>query len=106
MKGFKNLNVHEMTHEKLAFLARSQGKSMSSLLDDVIDALFQVGLNFTSNANLEVVVSLLSNRVTFDFSGKSSFQIGEISQEELENMREKLFKEAKASIEQKKEKTK
>jgi hypothetical protein len=101
-KKFKQVSIPLKTYEKLCFLAKAQGLSYSKLLVNFTEPLFQVGLNYPKSANLETEISILSSSVTFRFSGKSTFVLGQCSEKELEDMRHRLFTEAQTEIHKKK----
>jgi hypothetical protein len=98
MKGFKNLNLHEKSYEMLRFMANSQGKSMSKLLDEILDSLFVVGINYPRTSIMEHETSILGHAVTFRFSGRSTFYVGTMSEQELAKMKDAIFKQVKKDV--------
>ncbi|MCJ7633435.1 hypothetical protein MUP77_13740 [Candidatus Bathyarchaeota archaeon] len=96
-KNFKNITVHKSTYDMAHYLAKVTGKSMSSILDELVSNVFQVGMNFKT-LNLEYEISILNNTITIHATGKSTFTIGSISEEEW-NDPEKLRKNFEKRIE-------
>jgi hypothetical protein len=98
--GYKNLSVHEATKEKIVFLASAAHMGLAEFIALILDPIFQVGLEFPNDLNLESMISILSHRVTFDFSGRSTLCVGQCSEKELEALKNRMFEKAKSDIEE------
>jgi hypothetical protein len=96
---YHNTCVKLETYQKLKVLARKRGKTMNALLAEIIDPIFQVaGINF-KNFEFETMISVLSNRITFDVHGRPDFVIGTMPESELQNLKDRMFEKVKEDVE-------
>ena len=102
-KNFHNTSVRQSTYEKIAFLANAQNKSIAKFLDDLVCPFFQVGMNF-SNANMESCISILSSSVTYTFSGKTTFRVGQIPEAQLKKDMQDMFEKVHRDVAEAKKK--
>lgn len=69
------IKVRSDTADQIRFIAEKSGLSMTQLLSEVFDAIFQIGCTFTS-LNLNYDFCITESRVTITCEGKSNLQSG------------------------------
>jgi hypothetical protein len=69
------IQMFRETYDKLAYMAKSQGKSMAVFERELIDNLFQIMACFKT-CNVEYEISVLNSTITIRVTGNSRISLG------------------------------
>ena len=105
-KNFKNVVIHESTHEKARFLSKVQNKPISSTVEELINAVFQVACTY-KQLNLAFETCITDSTILITCSGAnrliaSSFNVPESMTEK--NCSKRLHAEIEKAVKAKKSK--
>jgi len=76
IKKQDKLNVRSETYDQIKFLSRNTGLTMTQLVAEIFEAIFQIGCTYkTLNLNYDFCIT--ESKVTISVDGKSNLICGE-----------------------------
>jgi hypothetical protein len=78
-KNFKNIAIHESTHEQARFLSKMQNKSIAAILEELIDRVFQIACTYDKQGlNIDFETCVTDSTLLISVTGRNRLLSGEI----------------------------
>lgn len=74
--NFKNVAIHESTHEKARFISNMQDRSMASVIEELIDRLFDITVTFDKGFNVDFETCVSESQVLISVTGRNKLRNG------------------------------
>lgn len=76
-KNFKNVAIHKTAHQQARFLAKLQGRSMASVLEELIDRVFDIACTYEKEGlNIDFETCISDSTLLITVSGRNKLKSG------------------------------
>ena len=76
-KNFKNVAIHKSAHEQARFLAKLQDRSIASVVEELIERVFQIAMCYEKEGvNVDFETCVTDSKLIITVTGRSKLTVG------------------------------
>ncbi|HLE75729.1 MAG TPA: hypothetical protein VI864_06770 [Candidatus Bathyarchaeia archaeon] len=76
-RNFKNVAIHKSAHEQARFLANIQNRSMASVIEELVERVFQLAMSYEKEGlNIDYETCVTDSTLLITVSGRNKLKSG------------------------------